>query len=74
MTSAVENVAFLRCPPDARVKVDVPLVVIGADSSPGLRKGGTVNTMRRKARLWCTGATVPPVRYITHTAGCTHQA
>ena len=62
VTSDVEAVAFLRCPPDARVKVDVPLHVQGDDASPGLRKGGTINTMRRKVRCWCLGAAVPPVR------------
>ena len=62
VSNAVEAVAFLRCPPDARVKVEVPLFVVGEDASPGLRKGGTVNTMRRKVRLFCLGNCVPPVR------------
>jgi len=58
-TERVENVSFLRCPPDARVKVEVPLLVSGLDASPGLRKGGTVNLMRRKVLVWCTGSGVP---------------
>ena len=58
-TERVENVSFLRCPPNARVKVDVPLVVSGLDASPGLRKGGTVNLMRRKVLVWCAGSGVP---------------
>jgi hypothetical protein len=62
VSNAIEAVAFLRCPPDARVKVDVPLFVVGEDASPGLRKGGTINTMRRKIRCFCLGSAVPPVR------------
>lgn len=59
VTNKIENVAFLRCPPDTRVRVDVPLVLIGADAAPGLRKGGTINLMRRKVRLWCAGNSIP---------------
>ncbi len=62
MTNAIENVSLLRCPPDARVKVEVPLEMLGEDASPGLRKGGTINTMRRKVACWCLGAAVPAVR------------
>ena len=60
VTDRVENVAFLRCPPGARVRVDVPLALQGADACPGLRKGGTLNTMRRKVALWCDAGAVPP--------------
>ena len=59
VTNKIENVAFLRCPPDTRVRVDVPLVLVGADAAPGLRKGGTINLMRRKVRLWCAGNSIP---------------
>ena len=55
----VENVAFLRCPPTARVKVPVPLLLSGADVCPGLKAGGTVNTMRRAALMSCPGNGVP---------------
>lgn len=33
------NVTFLRAPPSAFLKIDVPLVFRGEDSSPGLKKG-----------------------------------
>ena len=59
VTSKVENVSFLRCPADARVRVDVPLNVVGADVAPGLRKGGTINQMRRSVRLWAAGSDIP---------------
>jgi hypothetical protein len=33
------NVTFMRAPSSALLKIDVPLVFIGDDASPGLRKG-----------------------------------
>lgn len=41
-TDAVLNVTFLRAPSNALLKVDVPLVFIGDDVSPGLKKGNNV--------------------------------
>lgn len=60
VSGAVEGLALLRCPPEARVRVETPLELRGEDASPGLRKGGTLNTMRRKVRLWALGGAVPP--------------
>jgi large subunit ribosomal protein L25 len=59
VSGAVEGLALLRCPPDARVRVETPLELRGEDASPGLRKGGTLNTLRRKVRLWVGGGAVP---------------
>jgi hypothetical protein len=33
------NVTFIRAPSSAFLKIDVPLVFIGDDASPGLSKG-----------------------------------
>ena len=38
-TYTVLNVTFIRAPSHALLKVDVPLVFIGDDVSPGLKKG-----------------------------------
>ena len=38
-TDKVMNVTFIRAPPTARLKVNVPLVFIGEDACPGIRKG-----------------------------------
>lgn len=38
-TDAPLNVTFIRAPPGALLKVDIPLVFIGDDVSPGLKKG-----------------------------------
>ncbi|KAI5442608.1 hypothetical protein KIW84_011593 [Lathyrus oleraceus] len=38
-TDAPLNVTFIRAPSDALLKVDIPIVFIGDDISPGLKKG-----------------------------------
>lgn len=38
-TDAPLNVTFIRAPPGTLLKVDIPLVFIGDDVSPGLKKG-----------------------------------
>ncbi|RZC57758.1 hypothetical protein C5167_005069 [Papaver somniferum] len=59
-TDAVLNVTFLRAPSNALLKIDVPLVFIGEDVSPGLRKGAYLNTMRRHVKYLCPADIVPP--------------
>lgn len=38
-TDAPLNVTFIRAPSNAWLKVDIPIVFIGEDVCPGLRKG-----------------------------------
>lgn len=38
-TDAILNVTFIRAPSHAWLKVEVPLMFIGDDVSPGLKKG-----------------------------------
>jgi len=38
-TDEIVNVTFIRAPPHALLKVDVPLLYRGADACPGIRKG-----------------------------------
>lgn len=59
VTEAIENVTFLRCQPDDTVKVEVPLVFVGAEDSPGIRRGGFLNRIRRTVPCKCKGDAVP---------------
>ncbi|GAY39204.1 hypothetical protein CUMW_042570 [Citrus unshiu] len=59
-TDAPLNVTFLRAPPEALLKIDVPLVFRGDDVSPGLRKGGYLNTIKRTVKFLCPADIVPP--------------
>ncbi|KAL3675106.1 hypothetical protein R1sor_025054 [Riccia sorocarpa] len=54
------NVTFIKAPPSVRLKVDIPLVFIGEDSCPGIRKGGYVNTMKRVVAYVCPADAIPP--------------
>lgn len=59
-TDAILNVTFIRAPSHALLKVEVPLVFIGDDVCPGLRKGAYLNTMKRSAKYLCPADIVPP--------------
>nr|XP_043624745.1 50S ribosomal protein L25 [Erigeron canadensis] len=59
-TDAVLNVTFIRAPPNAMLKVDVPLVFIGDDVSPGLKKGSYLNIIKRTAKFICPADIIPP--------------
>jgi large subunit ribosomal protein L25 len=58
-TDKVMNVTFIRAPPTALLKVDVPLVFIGEDACPGIRKGGYIYTMMRTVKYKCPGDAIP---------------
>ncbi|KAK1415324.1 hypothetical protein QVD17_31103 [Tagetes erecta] len=59
-TDAVLNVTFLRAPSNALLKVDVPLVFIGDDVSPGLKKGSYLNIIKRTVKFLCPADIIPP--------------
>ncbi|CAI5476155.1 unnamed protein product [Closterium sp. Yama58-4] len=61
-TDEILNVTFLKLPEreSARVKVPVPLVFVGEDACPGIRKGGWLYTMRRTLPFSCPPSAIPP--------------
>ncbi|GMP96432.1 hypothetical protein CsSME_00045086 [Camellia sinensis var. sinensis] len=59
-TDAVLNVTFIRAPSHALLKVDVPLVFIGDDVSPGLKKGAYLNIIKRTVKFLCPADVIPP--------------
>ncbi|CAN6914226.1 unnamed protein product [Brassica oleracea] len=54
------NVTFIRAPPGTLLKVDIPLVFIGDDVSPGLKKGASLNTIKRTVKFLCPAEIIPP--------------
>uniref|UniRef100_A0A0E0JKN7 Uncharacterized protein n=1 Tax=Oryza punctata TaxID=4537 RepID=A0A0E0JKN7_ORYPU len=54
------NLTFMRAPSSALLKIDVPLMFIGEDASPGLRKGAYFNTIKRTVKYLCPADIVPP--------------
>ncbi|KAK6137359.1 hypothetical protein DH2020_028901 [Rehmannia glutinosa] len=59
-TDAVLNVTFIRAPSSAWLKVDVPLVFRGDDVSPGLKKGSSLNIIKRTVKYLCPADIIPP--------------
>ncbi|KAM1320593.1 uncharacterized protein LOC126600089 isoform X2 [Malus sylvestris] len=59
-TDAPLNVTFIRAPSHALLKVDIPLVFRGDDVSPGLKKNGCLNTIKRTVKFLCPADVIPP--------------
>lgn len=53
------HVDFLRLGEGATVRVSVPLHVKGADVSPGIKRGGTVNIVTHTVELECPPENIP---------------
>lgn len=58
-TDEIENVTFVHCPPDRKVRVNVPLRVYGEEVCPGLKQGGRVNWIARTIPCVSLGDGVP---------------
>ncbi|HTM95491.1 MAG TPA: 50S ribosomal protein L25/general stress protein Ctc [Croceibacterium sp.] len=53
------HVDFLRLTKDAKVDVNVPVVFINEEASPGLKKGGVLNVVRHELELVCEADKIP---------------
>ena len=53
------HVDFLRISKDAKVHVNVPVVFINEEASPGLKKGGVLNVVRHDLDLVCESDKIP---------------
>lgn len=50
---------FLRLSGDSKVTVQVPVVFVNEDASPGLKKGGVLNIVRHELELVCPNESIP---------------
>lgn len=53
------HVDFMRLRRTSKVKLFIPVEIIGHEDSPGLRKGGTVVTVRSEVELIVTAGDIP---------------
>ena len=53
------HVDFLRVLPGVKIKIEVPVNFINHDKSPGLKRGGVLNIVRRKVELNCPSEKIP---------------
>ena len=50
---------FLRLAKDASIRVEVPVVFVNEEASPGLKKGGVLNVVRHDLELICESDKIP---------------
>ena len=53
------HVDFLRVVPGVKIKIEVPVNFINQEDSPGLKRGGVLNIVRRKVELKCPSEKIP---------------
>jgi large subunit ribosomal protein L25 len=59
ITDEPTHIDFLRVVPGVKIKIDVPVQFINHEKSPGLKKGGVLNIVRRKIELKCPSEKIP---------------
>ena len=53
------HIDFLRIVKGAKIVLEIPVKFINSENSPGLKKGGVLNIVRRKVELKCPTENVP---------------
>jgi len=53
------HVDFLRVVPGVKIRIEVPVLFINHEKSPGLKRGGVLNIVRRKVELRCPSEKIP---------------
>ena len=53
------HVDFLRVVEGAKIRIEVPVQFINHEKSPGLKRGGVLNIVRRKIELNCPSEEIP---------------
>ena len=59
MTDDPIHVDFLRVIPGVKLRIEVPVQFINHEKSPGLKRGGVLNIVRRKVELRCPSEKIP---------------
>ena len=59
ITDEPTHVDFLRVVPGLKIKIEVPVNFINHEKSPGLKRGGVLNIVRRKVELKCPSEKIP---------------
>ena len=59
LTDEPIHVDFLRVVSGVKIRIEVPVIFINHDKSPGLKRGGVLNIVRRKVELKCPSEKIP---------------
>ena len=53
------HIDFLRVVPGVKIRIEIPVQFINHEISPGLKRGGVLNIVRRKIELKCPSEKIP---------------
>jgi len=53
------HIDFLRVVPGVKIRIEVPVQFINHETSPGLKRGGVLNIVRRRIELKCPSEKIP---------------
>jgi len=53
------HIDFMRITKGSRIVLEIPVKFINSENSPGLKKGGVLNVVRRKVELKCPAENIP---------------
>jgi large subunit ribosomal protein L25 len=53
------HIDFLRVVPGVKIRIEVPVQFINHEKSPGLKRGGVLNIVRRRVELKCPSEKIP---------------
>ena len=53
------HIDFMRITKGSQITLEIPVKFINSDKSPGLKKGGVLNIVRRKVELRCPAENIP---------------
>ncbi len=59
ITDEPTHIDFLRVVPGVKIRIEVPVKFINNETSPGLKRGGVLNIVRRKIELKCPSEKIP---------------
>ena len=59
LTDEPIHIDFLRVVPGVKIRIEVPVEFINSEKSPGLKRGGVLNIVRRKVELKCPSEKIP---------------
>lgn len=53
------HIDFRRVDKASKIEMMIPVKFFNQDKSPGLKRGGTLNTVTHKINVWCTSENIP---------------
>jgi large subunit ribosomal protein L25 len=59
ITDEPTHIDFLRVVTGVKIRIEVPVQFINHEKSPGLKRGGVLNIVRRKIELKCPSEKIP---------------